>query len=330
MLTITFVGTDNHNPGDTITDVGVRALVTAMFGAHHATQVMLRDDVDVTRYVLPPTDVLVVSGTPWLWDRCQDSPKARQLLELLARQRSSVRLALGVGSCYSPGGPPGRDVGAAVSRLFGTFDAVVCRDALGWSLCRPVLGGRALLQPCPSVYAPAALVPAPTEAKSEDLALVYVDPLHCFGGDYLAADVQQRVAQAQVDLLRQGAHAVCMTAVDARSFRARHGEPELASRDPRTILRTLQRYRKVVSGRVHGAVPARAMGAEVRILPLDSRALTATLVGCEAVDVGVELHFGHDGELAAMRAPLKDTATAAAAVLAVLGAPTPALAEVTS
>lgn len=318
MLNVTFVGTDHHNPGDTLSDVGVRALSTAMFGAHHATQVMLRDDVDVGRYALPPADVLVVAGTPWLWDRFQDSPKARQLHAILARQRATLRLVLGAGSCYLPGCRPGRDTTAAIAQLFGTFDAVVCRDVLAFVLCREALGDRALLRPCPSVHAAEAYGVAAEPTR--ELALVYVDPWHCFGSDYLDADVQRRVALAQVELLRRGADAVCMTPVDARSYRARFGEPVVATRDPRTLLRTLARYRRVVSGRVHGAVPARAMGAEVELFPLDSRALTATFVGCRLADLGVDSTFGQDEAVLATRAPrLLDTGAAAADLLAALG-----------
>ncbi|MEZ5964211.1 MAG: hypothetical protein R3F56_10235 [Planctomycetota bacterium] len=326
MLTVTYVGTDHHNPGDTITDLGVRALVSAMFGVHHATQVMLRDDVDVSRYVLAPSDILVVSGTPWLWDGFRDAPKARHLAALLARDRSSLRLALGIGSCYLPGATPPANTAAGIEHLFGAFDAVVCRDALAYELCRPVLGARAHLRACPSVHAAAALG---IEGRArEELALVYVDPLHCFGSDYVPADVQRQVAQKQVELLRQGAHAVCMTAVDARSFRARFGEPHCADRSPRAILRTLAKYRRVVSGRVHGAVPARALGAEVEIFPLDSRVLTATLVGCRPIDLGHDLGFGQAGELAAVRAAPTDVATVARDLRASLGARVADLAEV--
>ena len=317
MLTITYVGTDHHNPGDTITDLGVRALMHRGFGLHHGVQVMLRDEVDVDQYVLPPSDVLVVSGTPWLWDRFDESEKVRNLLLFLEGDNSTVRIALGIGSCYLSGYGPGPEARAAVDKVFGSFDAVLCRDPLAWEIAHGSLGDRALLRPCPSVFAPHALgvVADPTE----DLALVFVDPFHCFGSGYLDPEVQRRVALVQDDLLNAGAQALCMTDVDEQAYRARHGVPACASRHPQTILEFLGRFSRVVSGRVHGAVPARALGCTVDLLPLDSRALTATLVGCGTLEVGTDLSWGRDGAAAQDRSPIPTLEDATVDLLEILG-----------
>jgi hypothetical protein len=290
MLTITYIGTDNHNPGDTITDIGVRGLMSTALGPHYPVSVMLRDDVPVERYRLPPSDVLVLSGTPWVWDSFAQCPKVKALQHILARDESSLRIVMGAGSCYLPGYPPGKSDIAAVRQVFGSFDAIFCRDRLAYEVFEEALGERARWRPCPASYA--AEVLGITASRHEELALVFLDPYHCFNGSFQSPETQAAIMDHQIGLMQAGARVVCMTEGDASFYRSRFGEPHLASARPKEIVEYLGRFQHVVSGRIHGAVPPLSMGARCEVLPLDSRILTATALGATVRDVGTDLDWG--------------------------------------
>src|SRR5690606_36925395 len=59
----------------------------------------LRDSVKQTKFCENEYDLVVVAGTPWLWDSFQNSNKWKNLVGLLNSLPKAKRIFLGIGSC---------------------------------------------------------------------------------------------------------------------------------------------------------------------------------------------------------------------------------------
>lgn len=235
----------------------------------------------------PSPDLIVVCGTPFLWDQCASSEKYSALEEILNAHRDSRKIAVGLGSCFPMHevytGLAFRQDHARIQKLFGPFEKITCRDRLIYHAFRN-LGLRATLEPCPSVWA----------TKGEDLDIRKDRDVYCaydaMSGLSRSAflpgfkekweDISRValasldnpivivVSQKEVEWARNvlGVEAECVAQTEAKD------DPTM---EPiRKIMRILAQANRVISGRVHIAIPAASLAKDVTLLGVDSRVLT--------------------------------------------------------
>lgn len=116
----------------------------------NAGDLIVADQVDR----LVPEATPVVAGTPWFWDRCEQSEKYAWLADVLRKHENPI--AVGVGACL----PPGYDVSlllnnpetvTACASLWSKFKKVIVRDPVAHEFLLTI-GVENTLLPCPSVF----------------------------------------------------------------------------------------------------------------------------------------------------------------------------------
>ena len=186
------------------------------------------------------SETLYVVGTPWLWHRCAESQKYADLRSSLKESGFKRKVALGIGSCFAWQGEADLGEGDALE-IWKDFDVVICRDELAAGL----VDGICL--PCPSLWA----VDSAPATRSGFLA-VDCDPWH---PEYRT----EKWIPKNYDRLNY-----------ADGFQSQDQIDQL--------LQKLLSYRRVMSKRVHAAIPISPF-TKTKIVPADSRALTAVRVG---------------------------------------------------
>ena len=188
-------------------------------------------------------DTLFVVGTPWLWHRCAESKKYSDLRVFLEGTRFSRKVAIGIGSCFAWGAPPDLGAGDALE-IWDEFDTVICRDELAAGL----IDGAVCL-PCPSVWT----VEKHSGTGSGFLA-VDCDPWH---PDYLTGS--EWIPENYGYLNYKQDEIKDQKELDA-------------------LLDRLLGYSRIVSRRIHAILPLCPF-RKTKVVPSDSRALTATRAG---------------------------------------------------
>ena len=90
------------NLGDTIIRFGIEVLLRDFFKRYNIT-------INPYHFVFKnPSnylenekfELIVICGTPWIWDKCEVSEKYYHLVCFLNKHPESIKIALGIGSCF--------------------------------------------------------------------------------------------------------------------------------------------------------------------------------------------------------------------------------------
>lgn len=238
-------------------------------------------------YYSPIPDVreeIIVAGTPWLWDLCVPSKKYKYLAEI----KNKKRKALGVGSCYPLSWVDNLDAilqhnNKSLTNFWKPFGLITVRDRLAKQIF-DAIGVKSVLEPCPSSTVNFGIEPQEGEY---DLYFIY-DAITgvsrtCINLEYweevTRSVVEENpgiriVANCQPDL--EYAHQL---GYDAEYVGEHSPYRDMSLNSAENMLRLISKARKVISGRIHAAVPAIMFGKETYILPVDSRYLTCELLG---------------------------------------------------
>lgn len=212
------------------------------------------------RHILPAArDVTYLIGTPWFWHMCERSEKYRWLDEITANEKgklvavavgASVPLGNGADLLSSPG------TVEACKRIWNRFHAISVRDSIAEEFLRGI-GIEATVLSCPSLFA-AEVLQAVLPTRSEGLLFI----------DAPASYPQMAEARAKAVVPSDG---------DVFLYRQKSGTEDTL----RGLLEEWARYETIISARIHAALPM-APHRKVAVVPLDSRALTATEAGIPA------------------------------------------------
>ncbi len=218
-------------------------------------------------------DLVVLAGTPWIWDLFYLSAKYKNWLTLKATHPEAKFIMFGIGSCLNL-----QDVGTDLVRQPKDVPhlkeltkgcTVIVRDFLAHEILNYAEVENVLL-PCPSFW-----VNMPDQKKFGN-ALVWIDPLMSISStawmnDYPLLAFEKRFKDFY-DKYKPDVY--CVYEKEKSSAMA-IGLPEptllgsLAESHDHLAGRNL-----VLSGRVHCAIPAFVGGAKVDLVPIDSRAAT--------------------------------------------------------
>ena len=106
--TIIIHPTGVYNCGDQLTYFGTKSLLAQAVGGHQYLDVLQFDferaerevDAYIPQFGWPQVDLIVLAGSPWIWNNCEKSNKYKLLEYAYQRWPNAKRIALGLGSCY--------------------------------------------------------------------------------------------------------------------------------------------------------------------------------------------------------------------------------------
>lgn len=274
-MLITYLCPSWHNLGDKVIYLGARQLMKKRFPeALHSVCLYPWEDV-------PETDILVVCGTPWVWDQCGPSEKYRALEKALCRASTACKIGLGLGSCYPLEMSVEDALGSAkaLSGLWGQFSELEVRDRFAYDVFTRC-GLSVQLRPCPSWWACEDVKANPTRPL-----IIPVDPYHCVATEGLTGPELTSLDHQWRNWFRllPSAKVVTVGLRDQEYVSGLGRQAELIRQDDpfsseeETVNRLLSAIASasfLVTSRIHAAIPALSLGIPTTIIPLDTRALT--------------------------------------------------------
>lgn len=220
-------------------------------------------------------DLIVYCGTPWLWDGMQHSFKYKNTLLCLKAHPEAKVVWLGLGSSIYLGDEPNilkNSVDQAMLQNTFKDQLVIVRDSLAHDILNKA-GVENHYLPCPSYF----FNPVCETSKEYDV-MFYHAPETGISGGYFN---EKRLKEYNAIFLKF--HQVCYNAKIAVCEKEEVGiveelfkETPILLKDPIDTFNICKKACKVLSGRIHNAIPAMVYGAEVGIVPVDTRHLTIT------------------------------------------------------
>ncbi len=279
-LNVTYVtlpakaGGRRQNVGDRVIHLGVRNIMRCAIGGHQARE------IDIARGEAIPseTQVLVVCGMPQIAAAQAVGPATHRTAEV-ASADVPVRINLGAGAFYFDAFGDDRaalDAGFA-ERVRDCAIAPLFRAYRGFHLCTTrdhaaaaalhMLDVPAIALPCPGFFAP-LFQPRPLLRHDQPLIATLngrVSFWNRVAGDVEAFHHRLRAAHPDAAFLAHDEE-------DAEML-TDFGIPHLVFDTAEELMACLAAHRRILSLRVHGALPAWSLGLGVTLLGLDRRAL---------------------------------------------------------
>lgn len=286
-MNILMIGPNRNNATDGVIIRGIEYLLNRNYHNIYITYRELNDIVPQGRadfYEALDFDLIVIAGTPWLWDSFQNSIKWQNLLVcLLDAHPQSKRLFMGIGSCLTLyNNDPNilcRPEEQAAMRSIYNSSTVIVRDSIAF-LKLAEAGIKSHFLPCPAYfcYGDEDLYLRPNPEKLHDKdgnnILIWTDPKQTISSsDWPDSEKLTEYHQTCLDFYHEFNPKVYCALPSEIPAAIKIGLPApiLLSKtdDTLNLMRTANR---VLSGRVHCAVPAIAQGALVNLMAIDTRA----------------------------------------------------------
>ncbi|MCA3420784.1 MAG: polysaccharide pyruvyl transferase family protein [Roseomonas sp.] len=261
------------NIGDRVIFLGVRNIMRCALGPHDEEICFLDDDITIPKDV----DIAVICGMPQILNA-----KPEEILNSIAKVASMpipIKLNLGAGSFYFDAFGPDRKAadmafadrvvsnhGAAIYREYNGFDAITCRDHAG-ALTLEKFGVTARALPCPGFFS-TMFEPRPLLRSGREL----VSSLNGTASFWntVRADVHNFYRSLwEADNTR----VFISHDYEDSTMLADLGIPFVEFNDAEDFVRFLAGFDRILSLRVHGALPSWTLGLDVTLLGLDRRAL---------------------------------------------------------
>lgn len=284
------LGANQFNSRDGIIVEGCKSILNI---ASFDRYVEIRDTTEQSAEDFYPNekfDLIVYCGTPWLWDQMQYTAKYRNTLKLIQCHREAKVVWLGLGSALYLG-----DENKSILKypedqemLRNTFEnsLVFVRDSLAHEILTKAKVEHHFL-PCPSYFFNQVCATSKENdvlfyhAPKTGIASGYFDEKRLKEYNDIFTNFQQ--CSARYDNFANCVVAVC----EKEEFpiaRELFGTTPILLKDTIDTFNICKKARRVLSGRIHNAVPALVYGAEVGIVPVDSRARVVT----DFFDIGVQ------------------------------------------
>lgn len=220
-------------------------------------------------------DLIVYCGTPWLWDGMQHTAKYMNTLAVIKAHPEAKVVWLGLGSSVYL-----TDINSSILRtpldtkmLKTTFEGqlVVVRDSLAHEILNNA-GVENHFLPCPSYF----FNPVCETSREFDV-IFYHAPETGISEGWWNKEKLKRYNDI-IGNFYMNHDNVKVAVCDEREIQSWRDHISLTKpillKDPIDTFNICKKARKVVSSRIHNAVPAMVYGAEVGIIPVDSRHLT--------------------------------------------------------
>jgi len=219
-------------------------------------------------------DIIIVCGTPFVYDKMETSNKFRNLAKIFAMSPKARKILLGIGSCFCLHHDPiqllTEDTRRAVQEHWG--DAlIICRDKVA-KLCLEYLLERDVhYLPCPGFWALHPRFNVPIHwARKKETAVMWYDP------NVGIASVCEDGWDAYIYTLRKSFSITdypvyCQLPEEVESFHKYFGGTCTLLTNPMDHLSVIPKYKHWITGRVHTALPASASGHIVTPIAIDTR-----------------------------------------------------------
>ena len=286
---------NSTNLGDKIILEGTKSLLHEVFADLNETYIDLEVFEDWNSPIFQIADLCVISGTPWIWDKCHQSKKYQRLDHLLrALPKKTKKVALGIGSCF-PWATNVLDVYVYqkddngvyeitrlhtrehLHKIFSSFDLVTTRDHLAFNILRK-LDIHAFDCICPAAH-----IEIPQhfyKKESQEPLLVFLNPHDGVSHESCDKIFMDDFIQFEKWFKdKYSPDVITMDSLDRDWCLGQGWEKVEWVREIPRFLEIVSQSSFVISGRVHATIPARLLGKRAYILPWDTRYLTAVRLG---------------------------------------------------
>lgn len=306
MKILFFHPVSSTNLGDSIILAGTERLLSLAFGSYEPVyfDIILadRNELYIDHFDLSSIDVFIVSGTPWIWDMCHQSQKYKLLLKITKRFRNDcLKIGLGLGSCfplasnvmdvyvYQQNSEGVYEITREHTRewlvnIFGSFDFVSTRDRLAYHILHSI-GVSVEDSICPAAFIQ-QYVQENTSPKKP--LLIFVNPYdavsrescdNIFLDDYIQFQKWfKETYNPDIITLDPLSRDWC----DGQKWNSKWMQ-NIEDGAILSFARIVKNSSFVVSGKVHGAIPAALWGVRSYILPMDTRYLACVRLGVTPV-----------------------------------------------
>lgn len=270
------VGT-SINVGDDITYLGSIELIKAAIGAHEIINYFAELESEYNEYLalqaVSQADLIVLSGTPWLWDMCHVSEKYNILKRILSFS-NKPKIALGIGSSYPLNHYP--ITLPQIKDIWNMFNFISTRDPIA-SAALTDAGVESYNSFCTSAYAPIY-----NEAQwhlDTRPTVVYYDISTGIAKDVVRPWMQKAYNKFLLKVISQyNAKVITITEAEQETL-SNIGIESFTPKTPQEVAVSLIGSQFVLSGRIHTAIPSAMQGIPTYIMPVDSRWLTTIPFG---------------------------------------------------
>ena len=212
-----------------------------------------------------PFDLIVIMGSPWAWEGMSGSYKYKNALKLLQAYPTVPSIMMGGGSCVELGSDTLSENSKRTAKpLFDASSVTVARDVL--------MPYADYLLPCPSYF---SIDPNPNLQRDGSI-VVFAAPEESISYGYWQREKTR--LKGFYDLIRQARdlgfdfYVTSKNAdKDKAALKREVGVEAEVLEDTTAVEAAVGRAERVLSCRVHCAVPALVSGAEVRLIAFDTR-----------------------------------------------------------
>lgn len=228
-------------------------------------------------------DLIIVCGTPWLWDSFQNSVKYKNLNNCFLNHPRAKRLFMGIGTCLSLRRHKSilkRPEEVAGIRMLFNDSTVIVREPIAKHMLDNA-GIESTFLPCPAYYAYGDESQYPTHKSN---VMVYIDPTKSISAcDFQNESKLGAFNDIFIKFNKKYGPIVCIANEADRGMAEAIGLKDiLLLSEVGHTLDVAKGVNKMLSGRVHCAVPAIAQGADVILVPLDTRSMVVkSMVGVD-------------------------------------------------
>lgn len=273
-MNILLIGANPNNSTDGVIVKGIQYLLKRNFPSCEIDYEIINDYKRITLdYVREYYHLIVVCGTPWLWDSFQNSAKFHNLQVIFKKHPKAKKLFFGVGSCLYL-----KDVGTNLVKRPEEVKAlrsiycnatVIVRDTVAKDIMDHAKIESTLL-PCPAYYCYGD--EPKTTSKTKNVLIYQAPDISISRGEWQNPDkLKEYYNKMREFQQKHNAEVYCADPAEV-SYAIKNGFPEpTVLKDVYDTLDLMRGADKVLSGRVHCSVPAIAQGADVELMALDTR-----------------------------------------------------------
>ena len=283
-MKILFFAPDHTNSTDGVIVQGTHNVLRSVFGEYEFDYLFFDRAEVIEEEKLNPNvkyDLVVITGTPWIWDQFNKSVKWKNLIKCFEVHKESKKLFMGIGSCLFPEAEyidicERQEETDAFKEIYSQA-VVIVRDQIAYNKLTKA-GIKCELLVCPSYFCYGLDPIQPKETKQN--VLIWYDPTMGLSrcgwtgkklDDYIKLNQEFHIKYKP----KVYTHLICEVEM-AEKYGL--GIPELIGGWKNT-LKIMESANYVLSGRVHCSVPAFVQGKPVGLLQIDSRSHTLSDFG---------------------------------------------------
>ena len=295
----------DYNCGDLLTYYGTKGILKSIYGNDvDILQFDIRRAIkEIDTYVLEfgwgDVDLIVLAGSPWLWNVCEESNKYKLLLDAMKRWPNAKCLGFGLGTCFSHkcyhnirydmkdhyffNHLPRKKI---LNEIYSRFQYILVRDEFAKILLTRC-GVKSNYSYDTSIYAYKYFTPKKNVGDKK--ILFFYDPSKGLSKDSLGFTHEEYI-DYQVDWAKKNNALVYYNAAEEGEALIKRGiNYGKFTVDLEYLLHIFSGCDTMLTGRVHmGALGFLAGIKNISVLPVDTRFLSVTKLGIKPVFIGKE------------------------------------------